>query len=119
MADDYFLRLFFEQKKMNFNNKFYDLEIAHLHFYDDKEEESIFFYVKRDNITGEIDRSFSFGKDKLEILLDVYESYVPIKDKESLIFKENKNSILEAMTTFDKAKIIQALNIESLIPYII
>jgi hypothetical protein len=48
MRDNYFLRFFFEQKKMNFNNKFYDHKIAHLHFYDDTEKDSLFFYVKRE-----------------------------------------------------------------------
>jgi hypothetical protein len=56
---------------------------------------------------------------RFEMLQYAKESYVPIKIKESLIFKENKSYVLDSMTTFDKVKIIQALNIESMFPYII
>ena len=116
----HFVVLYFENKMSHFHNRSYSRTEAHLHFYDAIKEESLFFYAKRNNDTGEADVSSSVAKSAIFITDNLSDHFVPITAQEAKIFRiDNNTYIYDALLTFDKLKIIEKLNIHSLIPYMI
>lgn len=116
----HFVVLYFENKLSHFHSRSYSRTEVHLHFYDAIKQESHFFYAKRNNDTGETDVSSSTSKSAIFITDHFSDHFVPITSQEAMIFRmDNAAYIHDVLLTFDKLKIIEKLNIHSIIPYII
>lgn len=116
----YFIHLYIQDKHTIYNGNIYDRTEAYLNFYDMKKKKTIVFYAKRNNLTGESDVSTSFSENDAFPIGAFNDYYLPISVKEAMIFNTNNRQIVcDALLIFDKAKIVERLNIDSLIPYMI